>query len=364
MEAAPAVRMARNDARGSFSKKATRSGLSASTAFTLPKKKFANGYLPSLWAGCSGLICRSMENFTASAVSGVPSWNLIPPRSLKVYCNPSFEMVHDSASPGTICVLWSGKVTSVSTTRRPTRFELRSVTCAGSRLTGSATRPTTSVPAGCAAAGPATASINARIRSAISASWASVGRRDSKATRPPAHGCAGGLADETGAPRQEQADLRPDDEDHEADQQRGEIRPVRLEVLSHRDVAEAQGHEQTDPDGRQEEPDADGGREHDVEVDRMDADLLGNGKHHRHEHHRRRQALQHHAEEDDDHGDREQEERRRALEREQDLAEECRHAQHAHQELVDAGHRQQEHHRRRQQRAVVDELHHLARADV
>jgi hypothetical protein len=44
-------------------------------------------------------------------------------------------------------------MTSVSTMRRPTRLELRSVTCAGSRFTGSATRPTTSVPAGCAPPG-------------------------------------------------------------------------------------------------------------------------------------------------------------------------------------------------------------------
>ena len=63
---------------------------------------------------------------------------------------PSFEIVHDSASPGTIWVLSSGKVTSVSTMRRPTRLELRSVTWAGSRSTGSATSPTTSVLGDCA----------------------------------------------------------------------------------------------------------------------------------------------------------------------------------------------------------------------
>src|SRR5262245_46456910 len=99
-----------------------------------------------------------MENLTASELSGVPSWNFTPLRSLKVYWSPSLEMVHDSARPGTTCVLSSGKVTSVSTTRRPTRLELRSVTWAGSRFTGSATRPTTSVPAGCAGAGAGAAS--------------------------------------------------------------------------------------------------------------------------------------------------------------------------------------------------------------
>src|SRR5216110_3909270 len=77
----------------------------------------------------------------------------MPRRSLNVYWSPSLEIVHDSARPGTTCVLSSGNVTSVSTMRRPTRLELRSVTWAGSRLTGSATRPTTRVPAGWAATG-------------------------------------------------------------------------------------------------------------------------------------------------------------------------------------------------------------------
>src|SRR6266481_2197676 len=118
-----------------------------------------------------------MENFTASAFRGVPSWNFTPLRSLKVYWRPSFDMVQDSARPGTICVLSSGKVTSVSTTRRPTRFELRSVTWAGSRLTGSATSPTRSVPAGWAATPAAhtptastARSIEVRMRRAVMAS--------------------------------------------------------------------------------------------------------------------------------------------------------------------------------------------------
>ncbi len=95
-----------------------------------------------------------MENFAAAALKGVPSWNLTPLRSLKVYWSPSGEMVQDSASPGTIWVVSSANVTSGSTMRRPTRLELKSVTCAGSRFTGSATSPTTSVPAGCAVADP------------------------------------------------------------------------------------------------------------------------------------------------------------------------------------------------------------------
>src|SRR5437879_2593644 len=66
----------------------------------------------------------------------------------------------EERSPGTICVLPSANATSVSATRRPTRFELRSVTCAGSSATGSATRPTTSVPAGCATTTVGTSSTN------------------------------------------------------------------------------------------------------------------------------------------------------------------------------------------------------------
>src|SRR5206468_6212416 len=124
-----------------------------------------------------------MENLTASAFSSVPSWKVMPRRSLNVYWRPSFEMVQDSARPGTICVLSSGKVTRVSTMRRPTRFELRSVTWGGSRLTGSATSPTTSVPAGWAATGATqraraivTAMIDARARLGVIMSLR-VGRR-------------------------------------------------------------------------------------------------------------------------------------------------------------------------------------------
>ncbi len=50
-----------------------------------------------------------MENFAAAALNGVPSWNLTPLRSLKVYWSPSGEMVQDSASPGTSWVVSSGE---------------------------------------------------------------------------------------------------------------------------------------------------------------------------------------------------------------------------------------------------------------
>jgi len=57
-------------------------------------------------------------------------------------------------------------------------------------------------------------------------------------------------AHQAGPPRQEQRDLGPDDQDHEADQQGEQIWPVRAEVLAHRDVAEAQRHQETDADRR------------------------------------------------------------------------------------------------------------------
>src|SRR5438552_3820187 len=117
------------------------------------------------------MIWRSIENFTASALRGVPSWKLTPLRSLNVYFRPSLLIAHDSARPGTICVLSSGNVTSVSTTRRPTRLELRSVTCAGSRFTGSATSPTTSVLTGWAAPGAAMRPASAATSHAITRSF-------------------------------------------------------------------------------------------------------------------------------------------------------------------------------------------------
>ncbi len=48
----------------------------------------------------SGSTIRSKLNLTASALSGVPSWNLTPGFSLKVQTSPSGLDVQDSASPG------------------------------------------------------------------------------------------------------------------------------------------------------------------------------------------------------------------------------------------------------------------------
>jgi hypothetical protein len=65
-------------------------------------------------------------------------------------------------------------------------------------------------------------------------------------------------------------------------------------VLAHGDLREAQGHEQSHAERRQEEADADGGGLHNVEMDGVDAELGGDGKDHGNEHDRGGQALEHH----------------------------------------------------------------------
>ena len=95
--------------------------------------------------------------------------------------------------------------------------------------------------------------------------------------RSPQRGTIGstGSANRPRLAGQEERDLGKQDEEHEADEQRQEVGPVRLEVLPDGDVGEAQRHQEPHADGRQEETDAHRGGEHDVEVDRVNADLLG-----------------------------------------------------------------------------------------
>ena len=125
-------------------------------------------------------------------------------------------------------------------------------------------------------------------------------------------------------------------------------------MAPHRDVGEAQGHEKPDADRRQEEADADGGGEHGREVHGVDADLLGDREHDGDEDNRRGQTFQHHAEEHDEYRHRDEKQPRRAVERPQHFAEQRRHAEHAHQELIDARDGEQENHRRGEQRGLVE----------
>src|SRR6266436_7616735 len=128
-------------------------------------------------------------------------------------------------------------------------------------------------------------------------------------------------ANEAGAAGQEERQLGEQNQDEQTDEQRDQVRPVRLEVAPDGNIRETQGHEEPDADRRQEETDPDGGGEHGREVDGMDADLLGDREHDRNEHHRGRQPLEHHAEEHHEHRHRDQEKPRRAIEGLQELAE-------------------------------------------
>ena len=53
------------------------------------------------WAWVSGLTMRSKVYLTASALKGVPSWNVTSSRSLKLYSVASSLTVHSVARPGT-----------------------------------------------------------------------------------------------------------------------------------------------------------------------------------------------------------------------------------------------------------------------
>src|SRR5712691_13080391 len=94
-----------------------------------------------------------MVNLTASALNGVPSWNLTPFLSLKVYCLASGEMSHESARPGTN-LPGSGSQTSGSHTFSVMRIvESKLVTCGSSVSSTSKLSPYARLPPAPAAAG-------------------------------------------------------------------------------------------------------------------------------------------------------------------------------------------------------------------
>src|SRR5437016_11486100 len=107
---------------------------------------------PALVAGST---TRSRVNLTASALNGVPSWNLTPFLSLKVYCLASGETSHESARPGTN-LPGSGSQTNGSHTLRVMRIvESKLVTCGSSVSSTSKLSPYDKVPPAPAAAGAA-----------------------------------------------------------------------------------------------------------------------------------------------------------------------------------------------------------------
>jgi len=126
-----AVKIARKDARGSFKRSATRSSLSASTVLNVAEEVVGEWVIPKFIGGMVRIDLPHDGELDGLRVEGRPIVEGDALRSVNVYWSPSFEMTHDSARPGISCVLSSGKATSVSTTRRPTRFEFASVTWAG-----------------------------------------------------------------------------------------------------------------------------------------------------------------------------------------------------------------------------------------
>src|SRR6266852_3078058 len=94
-----------------------------------------------------------MVNLTASALNGVPSWNLTPFLSLKVYCLASGVMSHESARPGTN-LPGSGSQTNGSHTLSVMRIvESKLVTCGSSVSSTSKLSPYARLPPAPAAAG-------------------------------------------------------------------------------------------------------------------------------------------------------------------------------------------------------------------
>src|SRR5919199_1189807 len=111
-----------------------------------------------------------MVNLTAAALNGVPSWNLTPFLSLKVYVLASGETSHESARPGTN-LPGSGSHTSGSHTFSVMRMvESKFVTCGSSVSSTSKPSPYTSVPP------PAVAAAGAVVGAAVGcAAGAAVG---------------------------------------------------------------------------------------------------------------------------------------------------------------------------------------------
>src|SRR6266852_4814931 len=116
-----------------------------------------------------------MVNLTASALNGVPSWNLTPFLSLKVYCLASGVMSHESARPGTN-LPGSGSQTNGSHTLRVMRIvESKLVTCGSSVSSTSKLSPYARVPPAPAAAGATVGAVAGAVVGLAAAAGAVVG---------------------------------------------------------------------------------------------------------------------------------------------------------------------------------------------
>src|SRR5438445_5063476 len=95
---------------------------------------------------------RSNENFTSSAVTGSPLWNLTPLRSTNSYTRPSGDTVHDSARAGAMLLPGIG-FTSASWVAERTMNGVPWIVSAGSNHVGTSVVCTAHVivPSGAAA---------------------------------------------------------------------------------------------------------------------------------------------------------------------------------------------------------------------
>src|SRR5439155_5174332 len=116
------------------------------------------GYCPTLTPGAGGLACSSMEYFTSSAVTSLPSWNFTPLRRCQIQVFSS-GVSHDSASAG--CTLRS---LSHSTSESYSNSLDSTCPCEmppnGTMLTGGTSIPQVSLPprlAACTTVGAAVA---------------------------------------------------------------------------------------------------------------------------------------------------------------------------------------------------------------
>src|SRR5690349_20959141 len=117
---------------------------------------------------------RSKLNFTASALNGVPSWNLTSRRSLKVTLRPSFDVVHDSASQGTS--LPSGALNNRhSVTEAMIWYVTAEGEACGSSVGGSCSSPSTRVPPTCGSA--------SRVRTPVTTSPVSISTTTGRSER-------------------------------------------------------------------------------------------------------------------------------------------------------------------------------------
>src|SRR3990167_5444283 len=132
------ARLFRKKAKGTFRVKRTVDSSTTSTDLMMGVWRLA-------LRGFSGPRKRSKLYFTASALNGVPSWNLTPFRSLKVQVSASLDWVQLVAKSGLSLSLASNRTRKLFIIRPIASPVLLSV-LAGSRLSGSAPAAYTRVP--------------------------------------------------------------------------------------------------------------------------------------------------------------------------------------------------------------------------